>query len=150
MNFAVSYSNGGGQIEDAPILSAGTPDDASVVTITANKYAGSAPGNLILYLNTTGGNDDEGKPWTDAELLASQAINYAVCIDECDSFDDITTKGVVTATGQLPILPASELQDAPTNYNVYFWLDGTKITEAHIDKRYTGYISAEAVQVDTR
>lgn len=151
MNFVVDYSNNDGSITSIPLLTEATPSTASHVTVSAKRASNSAPGDLTLYLNTDKGTTGGVANTTEA-LLESGAINYAVCIGTCSSFDSITTKGVIDENTSIkfPILSGTPLTDEYTNYNVYFWLDSSLITENEIGSKYTGHISAEAIQVDTR
>lgn len=139
MNFSVNYSNGNGSITDAPILATATPETASKVTITANKVAGSAPGNLTLYLNVSNTEIND--------LIKDGAINYAVCIGTCTDFSTATT-GTITTLDKKALLSNTPLQSSATAYNVYFWLDGAIISDEHINQQFSGYISAEATQTD--
>ena len=147
-NFYVDYSNNDGSITDIPALAAGTPSEAAVVTVTAKKGTNSAPGNLTLYLNTDV-TVVNGEANTTDTLLESGAINYAVCVGTCNSFDNITTKGTITNATPLKyaILSSTPLTTSNTSYNVYFWLDSSLITGLSGTK-YTGYISAEATQTE--
>ena len=145
MNFNVDYQNGTA-ITSLPTLTTGDPDSAGSLTVRAKKASNSAPGDLTIYLNTESS--------TSAALLASGAINYAVCVGTCTSFDSITTKGVINSStpSKFAILSGSPLTTDYTNYNVYFWLDGALVTNELVSSNasYSGFISAEAVQVDTR
>ena len=151
MNFSVTYLRGN-DIESMQILATATPATVtSITSINANKVAGSAPGTLYLYLNT---NETE----SDDVLSTSGAINYAVCIGTCTTFDTAASTGTITSESQ-KILYEGELPAEVTTYNIYFWLDGNSITNAHLripddtvdggyrTARYSGYISAEAKQV---
>lgn len=146
MNFNVDYQNGTA-ITSLPTLTTGDPSTAGSLTVRAKKASNSAPGDLTIYLNTDLTN-------TNSDLLASGAINYAVCVGTCASFDSITTKGTLTSStpAKLAILSGSPLGTSYVDYNVYFWLDGALITNELVNASasYSGFISAEAVQVDTR
>lgn len=147
MNFAVDYV-GGTDLSDIPMVSDPSPSSAEVITVRARRAVGSAPGDLTIYLNTDVSN-------TDQEILTAEALNYAVCIGTCASFSQTYTVPTTATTTQtkLPILENSPLTASDseyTYYNVYFWLDPTKVTNALLDKSYTGFISAEAEQVETR
>lgn len=146
MNFNVDYQQGTA-ITSLPTLTSGDPSTAGSLTVRAKKASNSAPGDLTIYLNTDLNS-------TSSALLASGAINYAVCVGTCSSFDSITTKGTLTSStpAKLAILTGSPLTTDYTNYNVYFWLDGALVTNELVsgNASYTGWISAEATQVDTR
>ena len=137
MNFSVKYTRGN-DVTNIPILATGTPGDITPLTVKANKVAGSAPGNLTIYLNTDS--------TTTSALLSSGAINYAVCVGTCTSFNEDLT-GTVTSSGKLGLL-TTPLTDSEQSYNIYFWLDGNKITNALVDSTYKGHISAEAIQTE--
>ena len=144
MNFNVDFVKGTA-ITSIPTLSTATPSTAESLMVKAKKASSSAPGDLTIYLNT----DSEN---TDSTLMASTAINYAVCVGTCASFDSITTKGTLTSStpAKFAILEDTPLTNDYTEYNIYFWIDSSKINNDLLNTSYTGYISAEAEQVDTR
>ena len=145
MNFNVDFQNGTA-ITSIPTLTTGDPSTAGSLTVRAKKATNSAPGDLTIYLNT--------ENTTSAALLSSGAINYAVCVGTCASFDSITTKGVINSStpAKFAILSGTPLTTSYTDYYVYFWLDGALVTNELVNANasYSGFISAEAVQVDTR
>ena len=86
-------------------------------------------------------------------MLASGAINYAVCIgNTCtEDFTGAASTGYLTSGTMTkePILVNTPLTVNQTSYNVYFWLDSSKFSDNLIDAKYTGYISAEVVQTES-
>ena len=136
MNFSVTYSKGTDVTTAPPSLSAPTTSTAHSLNVKANKVSGSAPGNLTIYLNTS------------STTLTANALNYAVCIGNCSSTDltAATYKGTVSGTGKVAILSNTPLQASQTTYNIYLWLDPSKVSGG---ETYSGYISAEAVQTES-
>lgn len=162
-NFIIDYE-GGGQIENAPIVATATVTPEALATanakkvITAKLMANSIAGKLTLYLTTTKNN----------LLTQSGALNYAVCV----STDCTTNFTKAAATGTIQVTAQNWVQDSTTkeysykkeiyvdsaaltttakNYYVYFWLDGDKVTNAMLsgnNNEYSGYIHASAEQVD--
>ena len=134
MNFSVTYVKGT-NVTNVPALSAPTTSTASNLNVKANKVAGSAPGNLTIYLNTS------------SMTLTAGALNYAVCVGTCSSTDltAVANKGTVSETGKLAILSNTPLTADATTYNVYLWLDPSKVSGG---ETYSGFISAEATQTD--
>ena len=145
MNFTINYTKGT-DVGSVPILSSPTTNGdnpAASLAVVASRTNLSAPGNITIYLNTdssTGG------------LLASGALNYAICAGACSSTDltavPAANSGTITATGKKALMTAP-LTTTPTTYNVYFWLDSAIVDSEVIGSTYSGYISAEAVQTDT-
>ena len=156
MNFVVNYTNGNA-LNSLPTLSSPTPSTAAKISVTAGLAATSTPGDLTIYLNS----NVTGLTEQETALITSGAINYAVCINGVDTctedFSSVPAaqKGVVNSTansGKLAILSGSQLQYTTRTYDIYLWLDGSKITNAmaSANASYSGFISAEAVQVETR
>jgi len=160
-NFVIDYNDGaaGGTIENVPIVS--TPSKSSLVTaeafkeITANLATGSISGKLTIKLTTT----------VDNLLTKSGALNYAICVEEDCAEEDlsdadvtgtINTTNVGTTTDEgytyekVLYADPSDLETTQKSYFVYFWLDGTKITNAMVEQdgqnEYSGYIHASAEQ----
>ena len=146
LNFNVNFVNGTA-ISSVPTLGAATatPSNTAHLTVTASKATGSAPGNLTIYINT-----DLDPENTTTALLSSGAINYAVCIGTCADFTTAASTGTVSSAtvSKEAILVNTPLTASPTNYNVYFWLDSSKLGDSLVGASYTGYISAEAVQTE--
>ena len=134
MNFSVTYVKGT-DVTNVPAQSAPTTSNTRSLNVKANKVSGSAPGNLTIYLNTS------------STTLAAGALNYAVCVGTCSSTDLTTAanKGTVSGTGKLAILSNTPLTASATTYNVYLWLDPSKVSGG---ETYSGFISAEAKQTD--
>lgn len=156
MNFVVNYTNGNA-LSSLPTLASPTPSTAALITVSASLGTASTPGDLTIYLNS----NVTGLTTQETALITSGAINYAVCIrgvDTCTSdFSSVPAaqKGVVNSTansGKLAILSGSQLQYTTRYYDIYLWLDGSKITNdmASTNATYSGFISAEAIQVETR
>ena len=144
INFNVDYVNGTA-ISSVPALATATPSTAAHLTVKANKATGSAPGNLTIYLNT---DLDETK--TTLGLLSSGAINYAVCIGTCADFTTAASTGTISSAtvSKEAILVNTPLMTTQTSYNIYFWIDSSKLDSTLVGAKYTGYISAEAVQTE--
>lgn len=141
MNFSVNYIKGQ-NISTMQVLGTGTPSNVeTVTTIKASKIEGSAPGTLYLYLNTNASESDD-------IMITSGIIRYGICIGSgtCATF---TKEGIAQADNESTkiVLYSGDLQSTETLYNVYVWLDGPTLTSSHLDKKYSGYITAEAKQV---
>ena len=142
-NFIVNYVNGT-DVNNVPLLATATTETAASLTVKANRNSSSSPGTFTIYLNTE--ND------TSSVLLSSGALHYAVCISSCTNTSDLSSEtytGTVTSSGKLAILPNTTLNTSQTTYYVYFWLDAEDANQDVIGTRYSGYISAEATQIDT-
>lgn len=159
-NFVIDYNDGaaGGTIGNVPIVS--TPSKSSLVTaeafkeITANLATGSISGKLTIKLTTT----------VDNLLTKSGALNYAICVgtDCAEDLSGATITGTINTTGvgtttaegytyeKVLYADPSDLTTDQKSYFVYFWLDGTKITNAMVEQdgqnEYSGYIHASAEQ----
>ena len=61
-------------------------------------------------------------------------------------------KGTVNSTSPIEIIDGTPLTASPTTYNIYLWLDSALVTNQLIEAnaRYSGYISASALQTDKR
>ena len=143
MNFSVVYSKGT-DVTEVPIVTTPTTENTKSLSVTASKASNSAPGDLTIYLNTTAATE---------ALLTTKSLHYTVCVGTCTNTTDLsqeTNTGTVDATGKLAILTGTPLQNSSTTYNIYFWLDNTTVDEDVVGATYSGYISAEALQVDTR
>lgn len=152
MNFLVNYTKGT-DISSLPMLSgdisASTCTGCNVITVQASKQ--NLDGTLYLKLHTE---DDAG-----SNALADGAcIKYAVCVGTAcsgasttafsqisgvstgilDSSDFDTNRDIVIYEGPLTV--------STTSYNIYLWIDNELITNNEINKTYTGYIHAFAVQ----
>ena len=131
-----------------PILTDPTATEVSngggALAVVASKTTGSAPGDLTIKLVTNN--------TTNATLLTKGALKYAACIGTCQAtnLSQETYKGTVSATGELNIIPTTPLTASPTTYNIYFWLDSASVDTTIVDATYSGYISASAIQVDSR
>lgn len=146
MNFLVDYTvETDPNIGNVPMLTTGTPADATRKYIKIKRHTGSPDGTLQLKITTT-------SAYTEDEIANSEvaALNYAICEGECtDSFDDAIAQGTVTRTdaaGEQVVATLSTIPTTETTYYYYFWLDASKITNDQIDKTYSGYIHASAEQ----
>ncbi len=147
MKFNVTY-NKGTDITAAtggvPIVSTPTTENTASLSVTANKVNGSAPGTLTISLNTN-------ETGTDAALLNANVLHYAICVGTCTNTSNLTqvaNTNTITSTGKLDIL-STPLTASPTTYNIYFWLDSSAMNETLVGKSYSGFISADAIQIDT-
>ena len=142
MNFSVNYVKGQ-NITGMQVLGTGTPENVTeaITTIKASKISGSAPGTIHFYLNTNAANSDD-------IMLTSGIIRYGICVGSgaCASF---TTTGTIQSNDESTKIQlySEALPSTETEYNIYFWLDGETLSQDHLDKVYSGYISAEAKQV---
>ena len=144
MNFSVAYTKGT-DITSVPIVSTPTTTNTRNLSVTASKASGSAPGDLTIYLTTNN--------TTSSALLESEALHYTVCVGTCTNTSDLTQEsntGTISTASKLAILEDTPLQTTATTYNIYFWLDNEAVDEDVVGTSYSGYISAEAEQVDTR
>ena len=126
--FSIDYV-GGGEITSAPIVTTGTPENATVKQITA-KLSNASSG----------------------------AINYAICKSASDTstcttdFSNAVATGSITASGEKILYDDKDdpLTTATRYYFVYFWLDGSKVTAEMVgdgdEKKYSGYIHASGEQ----
>ena len=144
-NFVINYTNGTA-ITNVPILATATASTAKVVTVKAGLATGSTPGKLTIYLNTQTGTGN-----TDTELLDGP-IKYSWCKGTSCSGTDFAdhTKTLASAdTPQVAVITNEALTTTTQNtYNIYFWLDGAKVGDSQLGKKYTGYISASATQTE--
>ena len=133
MNFSVAYTKGTA-ISTAPnIVAAPTTSNTTHLDVKANKVAGSVDGTLKIHLVTT------------TNQMASGTLNYAVCAGTCTSTDltQATSKGVIASGTSDVIIYSGDLSATSTTYNIYLWLDPSKIEGG---KQYAGYINATANQ----
>ena len=135
MNFSVAYTQGTA-VTNVPILATPTAGTAASLNVKANKVAGSVDGTLKIKLNTT------------TNQLASDALNYAVCVGTCadgvkDNLTTSTIKGKIANGTSTVDIYTGDLASSQTTYNIYFWLDPSKVEGG---KQYAGYISATANQ----
>ena len=133
-----------------------TGDDATGghLSVTARTVAGSLPGLITIYLYT--------ENTTTAALIASGAINYAVCLGNTEISatpykGTLPTTGVIGNKYNLTTIQGSAVADEPLKitsssvdktYNIYFWIDPSKIDDNFPDSAtYSGYIGAKAEQL---
>lgn len=163
MNFSVAYIRGQ-DITNMQILGTATPTNVTTITtIKANKVAGSAPGELYLYLNTNEITEEYVQGVSETTLttqeisdiiaasnalLTSGAIRYAACVGTCNSFTDSSVQTGTINSDSRATLYVGELAAEQTTYNIYFWLDGETVTNDHLGGMYSGFISAEAKQTE--
>ncbi len=148
MNFSVAYEKGTA-VNAVPILTSPTATQVTSggghLAVTASKATGSAPGDLTILLNTNSAT---------AALISSGALKYAACVGTCSAEDlsQAPFKGTVNSTSPIEIIDGTPLTASPTTYNIYLWLDSALVTNQLIEANasYSGYISASAIQVDSR
>ena len=145
--FSIDYV-GGGEITSAPIVTTGTPENATVKQITAKLSNASISGKITIKLTTSSTN----------LLTTSGAINYAICKSASDTstcttvFSNAVATGSITASGEKILYDDKDdpLTTATRYYFVYFWLDGSKVTAEMVgdgdEKKYSGYIHASGEQ----
>lgn len=144
--FSIDYV-GGGEIRSAPIVTTGTPENATVKQITAKLSNASISGKITIKLTTSSTN----------LLTTSGAINYAICKSESETstcttdFSNAVATGSITESGEkILYADTKDLTTATRYYFVYFWIDGSKVTAEMVgdsdEKKYTGYIHASGEQ----
>ena len=151
MNFMVNYVNGTAITAMPPTLAnANGTSSTTKLSVTASKATGSAPGTMTIYLNTT------TAAWN--TLLGNGVLNYGYCTSTsattCSSFTGtgsvtFTQAGYQTGTGAVnrtAIVSNVAIPNSATNYNIYFWLDGSKNDGSYTGQTYSGYIEAVATQ----
>lgn len=145
-NFVIDYV-GAQTLDDVPILSTGTPESAAVRTVSAKLSTNSIAGKLTVKLTTN----------SDTLLTTSGALNYAVCTSATEAsscttdFSQAVATGTINASGEKNLyVDPNDLTTANRYYFVYFWLDGSLITndilETPDQNSYSGYIHASAEQ----
>ena len=139
IQFIVDYTQGT-DVTNLPMLqnSAATPSNTPHLVVKAKKNAKSADGKVTIYLNSLASSSD---------FVSASAVKAYACKGACTSF---TSGNIKTATSNKITLytDSEKLTSSDTSYYVYFWLDAEKITNQHLDKKYEGYISASATQVE--
>lgn len=98
-----------------------------------------AIGTLYLNTNTTG---------TDENILTG-ALKYTV-VKKTDTTSRIVSEGYVTSANTITILDNIELsiESKDYTYQVWVWIDSSLADNNYIGTQYSGYISAEAEQVE--
>lgn len=98
-----------------------------------------AIGTLYLNTNTVG---------TDENILTG-ALKYVV-IKNTDTTSRVVSDGVITSTDTITILDNIELsaESKDYTYQVWVWIDSSLADNNYIGLQYSGYISAEAEQVE--
>ena len=131
-NYAIDYVKGN-HVTDLPVLMMPTPVEDGHILIRAKKAEGNYNANFAIYLNTLAESD--------SELIDEKVIHYAVCVGTCNSFTNIYT---LNTSSKITIIDNQLLTTTYTDYNIYFWIDGTRNMDSLVNKSYSGYISAEA------
>lgn len=144
-NFLIDYV-GGGEITSVPVVSSGTPESSAVKEITAKLATNSVPGKLTIKLTTN----------STTLITTSGVINYAVCTSSTttssctNNFNNAVSTGTISASGEKVLYAdTTDLTNTNKHYFVYFWIDGSQITNEMLadgQNSYSGYISASAEQ----
>lgn len=117
--------------------------DGSYAEVTFNLDGNCSGAKALgtLYLNT----NDVG---TDAEVLTG-ALKYTV-IKKTDITSRVVSDGVITSTDTITLLDDIELsaESQDYTYQVWVWIDSSLSDGSYIGSHYSGYISAEAEQVE--
>ena len=96
----------------------------------------SATGNIYLNVGSA----------TSSTLLSSGALKYAFY----DGSNTLIGSGTISSSGVKTLnTSAITLTKAATTYTVYVWLDGTKVNNSHLGLSFSGYIYADAMQVES-
>lgn len=142
-NFVINYTNGTA-ITNVPILSSATEGTAASLTVRAGLATGSTQGTLTVYLNTVSGS-------TSSDLLGGP-IKYSWCKGTSCQGTDFATHTKTLGSSDVPqvaVLTEELTSTTQNTYKIFFWLDGAEVGDNQLDKTYTGYISASAVQTET-
>lgn len=146
LNYIVNYTKGT-NISDIPILGTPTTSTASLVTVKAQKPAGSIADNITISLTTT----------STGLTTTSGVVKYVICEGACDANFSGNTINSVTATSTVDIYTGTLPGTATTSgtevtYNIYFWIDAATLTNDHLttgNNQYAGYIHAKSTQSTT-
>ncbi len=140
-NFLINFTKGT-QISSLPILSSATTDTAASLNVKAGLATGSTPGTITIYLNVSEIDTN----------LKNDSINFTYCKGTtCSGTDFAThTQTIGSSSGNKIAIVTDDpvTSTTQTTYNIYFWLDGSKIGDNQLGKSFTGYISAEAHQTE--
>ena len=111
---------------------------SGTVTININSSCNvSATGNIKLNVSNA----------TSSTLLSSGALKYAL-YDSSDT--TLLGSGTISSAGIKTLNTNSiALSQTATTYNVYVWLDGTKVSNSHLGLSFVGYIYADATQTES-
>lgn len=143
-NFIINYTKGT-DVTDVPMLASGTASTAKSLTVSAYRASTTATGTLYIKLNTS----------STTSLTTSGALNYAVCSGTstaagCTTLTSgstgVLTAGTISASGDKTLYSTASIPTTQTYYWIFFWLDGSKVTNDHLGQSYTGYIHASATQ----
>ena len=138
MNFLVNYTKGT-DISNMTSVASPTTTNTKGLTVRAGLADNSAPGKITIYLNTTSASN---------AIITGGHLKYSWCIGTCTGTNFADHTNTVSSTNKIAIVSNEVLTTSQKDFNVYFWLDGTKDESAIVGLSYSGYISAEASQTE--
>lgn len=141
-NFLINYTKGE-SVTDIPIISIDSASnivtsEAKSVTVKAGKSSANNPnGNLTIKLKTV-------TESTDLDLT-SGVLKYAISIGDAapTSIQSVSSTADLTLVSNYLLTSVTQV-----DFTVYFWLDAAIIDSDDMGKTYSGYIDAEAIQVE--
>ncbi len=140
-NFIINFTKGTDISNGVPILASATAGTAKNLNVKAGLASGSTPGKITIYLNISSIDTN----------LKNDSIKYSYCKGTCSgtTFAD-NTKSLGSSSGNKIAIVTNDpvTSTTQTTYNIYFWLDGSKIGDAQLGKSFSGFISAEASQTE--
>ena len=141
IDYGISQEIGANQAAGLTFGESYTDGLYAVVTLGLNSLCSNISGSGKLYLNTnTAG--------TDTEILGG-ALKYTV-VRVNGVTKTAVANGAITSTNRITLLDNINLTSlsGTYTYEVWVWLDGNIADNNYYGKEYSGYISAEANQVE--
>lgn len=139
IDYTISQEIGATSAESLKLGTSYTDGKYAEVTLSLNSACTGITGKGSLYLNT--------KSVATDDVILGGALNYTV-VKVTGSTEEQIKTGTITTTDKITVATDIPLGGTSTSstYRVYVWINGEQATNSYANAKYSGFISAEAVQ----